>query len=181
MENVTETTLSPSDPHTKAELLERIEPSWAAFQQLIGRLNERELTASTGDDGWSVKDYIVHLTVWEQSVVNLLRSEPRHLGLGVDEETYLTVDEDGLNAIIYERNKDRPLADVLSAFHKTHQDFLATLEPLSDAELLRTYSEYLPDEPGEDTGEPVILRLGGNTYAHYDSHLKWIEERIGRG
>jgi hypothetical protein len=37
---------------------------------------------------------------------------------------------------------------------------LSPVEPLSDADMLKTYSEYLPDEPGEDTGEPVILRLG---------------------
>lgn len=181
MEHVTESNLSPSDPHTKAELLERIAPSWDAFQRLIGRLSEAELVASTGDDGWSVKDYIVHMTVWEQSVTNLLRGVPRHLGLGVDEQTYLTVDEDGLNGIIFEQNKDRSLSDVLASFERTHQDFLTTIEPLDDADMLKTYSQYLPDEPGEDNGEPVIHRLSGNTHDHYDTHLKWIEERIGQG
>ncbi len=181
MEHVTETTLAPSDPHTKSELLERIGPSWDAIQRLIARLTDEELVAPTGDDGWSVKDYIVHMTVWEQSVVNLLRGIPRHLAMGVDEPTYLTVEEDGLNDIIYRQNKDRSLQDVLAAFEQTHQDFLATIDPLTDADMHKTYSQYLPDEPGEDSGEPVIHRLSGNTHAHYDSHLTWIEERIGRG
>lgn len=167
-------------PRTKAELLERIGPSWDALQQLLARLSDRQLTASTGADGWSIKDYLVHLTVWERSVLFLLQSRPRYLALGVDEETYLTADEDAINQIIYERNRDRPLADVVAELRETHQEFLAALEQRNDADVLKTYSEYLPDEPGEETGEPIIYRLSGNTHKHYDAHRTWIEERLAQ-
>lgn len=48
------------------------------------------------------------------------------------------------------------------------------------ADLFRTYSYFQPDEPGEDSGRPIIAWIIGNTYEHYDEHRAWIEELIAR-
>ena len=42
------------------------------------------------------------------------------------------------------------------------------LSGLTDANLLKTYSYYQPDEPGEDSGSPIVGWITGNTYYHYD-------------
>ncbi|HET8629033.1 MAG TPA: hypothetical protein VFL91_16545, partial [Thermomicrobiales bacterium] len=44
----------------------------------------------------------------------------------------------------------------------------------SDADLTRTYAQYLPDEPGEDTGTPIAEYIAGDTYEHFDEHRGWI-------
>ncbi len=37
------------------------------------------------------------------------------------------------------------------------------------------YSHYLPDEPGKDSGAPIIGWVIGNTNEHFDLHREWIE------
>jgi len=41
-------------------------------------------------------------------------------------------------------------------------------------ELLRGYSHFAPDEPGEETGRPVFGWVVGNSRHHYREHLPWI-------
>ena len=95
----------------------------------------------------------------------------------VDEATYLR-STDAINEVVYERNKGRSAPDVLADFRQAHQDVLAALGGLTEADLLRTYSHYQPDEPGEDSGAPIVRWIAGNTYEHYDEHQEWIEALV---
>ena len=165
-------------PRTKAELLERIERARAALEQTISGLSDAQLVAP-GSDGWSVKDHLAHLTTWEQGIAALLERRPRYAAMHLDEQTYLTAGEDDINSIIYEHNKDRSLAEVLAAFEQGHQQVLAALAGLTDADLFKTYSHYQPDEPGEDSGEPILRWIAGNTYEHYAEHEAWIQALVG--
>lgn len=49
------------------------------------------------------------------------------------------------------------------------------LARLHDADLLKTYSEFQPDQPGEDSGAPIIGWIADNTYEHYAEHQAWVE------
>ena len=49
------------------------------------------------------------------------------------------------------------------------------LAGLSDADLLKTYRHYQPDEPEENSGAPIIGWIAGNTYEHYAEHQAWVE------
>ena len=95
----------------------------------------------------------------------------RHEG---GEQTYLR-SEDALNALIYRQNKERPLSDVVADFQQAHTDLLGVLAGLTDADLFRTYSDYQPDEPGEDSGAPIVGWIAGNSYEHYAEHQAWVE------
>jgi hypothetical protein len=168
---------SQSQPRNQAELVEQIQHAWSALEHTLNGLNEAQMIA-IGPDGWSIKDHLAHVAAWEESTIAILESRPRHLALGVDERTYLEASEDELNAAIYENSKARPLAEVVDLFENTHRRMLATLQGLTDADLLKTYSAFLPDEPGEDSGAPMLERIPGNTYEHYDDHRKWIAALI---
>ena len=165
-------------PFDKAELVEQIQRSWAALEQTLAGLGEAQMTM-IGPDGWSIKDHLAHVATWEESLIAILQSRPRHLALGVDERTYLEAGEDELNASIYEHNKRRPLAEVLDAFQAVHRRMLTTLQGLADADLFKTYSDFLPEEPGEDSGAPMLARIPGSTYEHYDDHRVWIAALFG--
>jgi len=93
----------------------------------------------------------------------------------LDADTYFNGDADAVNAIIYQRNADRSLAKVRTDFAQGQRDLLDALAPLTDADLLKAYSHYQPDEPGEDGGEPIVNWIVGNTYGHYAEHRAWIE------
>ena len=107
-------------PHNKAELLEWVERAWTALQGSIAELDEAQLTEWRDANDWSIKDHLVNVTAWERSLLYLLRGLPRHTALGVDEQTYLTTDADASNASIFERERDRPLADVLATLDDVH-------------------------------------------------------------
>ena len=165
--------------HSKAELLARINDSRAALELLVNRLDEDRAVAP-GADGWSVKDHLAHVAVWERSLLALLEGRPRHEGMGLDRATYEDGDSDAINAALYARHHDRPLSEVLADFRATHERLLSVLSGMSDEDLYRPYSHYQPGESPQND-DPVIGWIAGNTFGHYDEHAGWIRQLIEDG
>lgn len=162
-------------PRDKAESLARIAHSRAILEAALGRLSQAQLTGRTDEQGWTVKDHLTHIAAWERSMAYLLRGQPRHEGLGIPEATYLHEDINAINAAIHDQAAGRSLDEAIALFHNAHRQLLATLEPLTYDDLLKPYAHYLPDEPGDDDGHPILERVLGNTEEHYAEHLEWIE------
>ncbi|HEY0739788.1 MAG TPA: DinB family protein [Herpetosiphonaceae bacterium] len=172
---------------TKAELLAAIERSWSRFDAAFEQLSEDQLQIPTDDQGWTVKDHLVHIGVWERSMVFFLQGKPRHEALGVDQQLYVQGGDDAINAVIMEQRKDLPLAEVLAELRATHRELLALLEPLTDADLQQPYRFYQPNEPGDryywdeqPDGPPAIALLYGNAAQHVADHTAWIETLVDR-
>lgn len=163
---------------SKGELARRLEEARAALERTIAPLSDTQLIATGPPDGWSVKDHLAHLTAWEAGIAAMLQQQPRYPAMGVDEETAYQSDEETLNAVIHERTRGRPLGEVWNGLRDTQRRLDDTLGALSDEDLQRTYSHYQPQEPGEDSGAPIIGWIAGNTYEHYEEHLPWIEALI---
>ena len=163
-------------PRDKAELLERIQAERTALDETLARLSEMQLVAPGEYEGWSVKDHLAHLAAWELGIAALLRRGPRYAAMGLDENTYLNAGTDGINAAIHERTNDLSLADVLAGLRQAQAELLDALAPLSEADLAKRYSHYQPDEPGKDSGAPVVRWIAGNTYEHYAEHVAWLAE-----
>ncbi len=166
-------------PRSKSELERRLDASWSRLEQRIGEFDERQLTGPADAAGWTAKDHLAHLAAWERSMVYLLQGQPRHEGLGVEEAIYLEGDDDAINAVIQSATKDLPLADVLAVLRTTHEQLRALVESMSDEQLQQPYSHFLPDEPGEDSGEPILGRISGNGDAHFAEHLGYIDVVVG--
>jgi hypothetical protein len=99
-------------PRTVAEVLERVHTTWAALHEAIAGLSDQQLT-QPGPEGWSVKDHLAHIMVWDSVPIAVLRGEPQHRAFGLDRDAYDRIDSvDQLNAIIYEQFKGVPLAEV---------------------------------------------------------------------
>lgn len=159
----------------KRKLMAAIDRDWALLTGALGQLAPADFTAHLDDQGWTVKDHVVHLAAWERSVLFLLTGRPRHAGLGIDAELYLSGGEDAINAAITAANKQISTDAALAELRVVHTELLAVLAPLDDADLQRRYRNYLPDEPGEGDGPPVLSVVYGNTAHHYAEHLPWIE------
>ncbi len=154
-------------PRDKAELLTQIREARAALERTVDRLSEAQLTA-LGPDSWSGKDHLAHLAAWEGKIVAVMEGRPAHEGLGLDEATYRGANIDEINAHLHERDRDRPLPDVLATFRRTHGRLLAALEALPEAELTRPYESA-------DAGDVLADGIAGNTYEHYEEHQATIE------
>jgi hypothetical protein len=162
---------------TKEILLQHIERDWNALQGLLHRLTTYEMTEVINADGWSAKDHVVHLTIWERSVISFLTGVPRHEAMGLSEALYLSGDLDAMNEAIFKAHREQSLAEVQSQFRATHDALMRLLASLTTADLSKPYSHYLADEP-VDGDYPAINVVYGNTAHHFRTHQRWIEETL---
>ena len=165
---------------TKAQVLTDNERAWNALNTALDRLTESQMTTIRDKEGWTVKDHLIHLTYWERSVTYLLQGKPRHEGLGVEESTYVNGDFDGINAEIQAKHNAIPLGEARAQLTKTHQDLTALVEQLTEADLHKPYSAYLPHEGGRNANRVVIEVLYGNTTEHFEEHQEWIESLVNK-
>ncbi len=163
--------------NTKAELLASLEPAWATLNAALDRLTDEQMTTIKDAQGWTVKDHIIHLIAWERSVVFFLQGKPRNTGLGVDRALYLNGSNDDINDAIFRQGQEMPLASAQEQLRGVHQKLMKLLGPLTDADLQKTYQQYLPDELGDDRSAFEVI--DSNTTAHFGEHLSWIETLLG--
>jgi hypothetical protein len=163
----------PPRPKDKAELMERIQREWSALLQTVEKLSPEQMTM-LDPGGWSPKDNLAHLTVWEQYMLRYhLRGEPPHQVMQVNEATYERLDTDELNAILLERNRHRSVEEILVDLNRSHAQVVATLEDIPFADLMK---QHFSDDPQR---RPVIDWVIGNTYDHYQEHRRVVEANIG--
>jgi len=119
--------------------------------------------------GWSVKDAIAHVNWYEREMVRLLEKPT----LTRSELWELPTDE--RNLPIYERNKDRPLDEVLAESSQLFERLWALVSELLDEDLVDSsrFNQMLEE------GEPWKV-IASNTYEHYQQHIPdiraWLSE-----
>ena len=179
--------MSAEFPETKAEFQQQLTDAWSQLQQMLDSLTEEQMTERTDAAGWTVKDHLAHLIPWERGMIALLKHEPRYPAMGVDvaqhEDDLRSPQwrEDELNEILRAPYRSASLSDVRDRLRETHEALSALVESLGPDDLLKTYSHYQPDEPGEDSGEPVLRWVVGNSSGHYLEHLPWIRALSSEG
>ena len=166
-------------PQDMAGVLARINDSYATLHATLDGWTAAQLTGATDAAGWTVQDHIAHLAAWERSMVFLFDGRPRHEGLGVPADLYHGDDIDAINATIRDRNAGRSLDAAREALAAAHRDLLARLDRLTYDDLLKPYAHYLPDEPGDDDGSPILYRVWGNSGGHFAEHLPWMTAIVG--
>ena len=159
----------------KTELIEHIERDWAALNSLLSTLSEEQWLEIKNEDGWTVKDHIIHIAVWENSIIAFLRGIARHKGLGISEKLYLDGGIDAVNLAIFRKHQDKSLTEVETIFRRTHSKLMTVIDELSNEDLKLPYSHYLPDDEDDETGPPAMNIVYGSTAFHYREHIEWIE------
>jgi len=158
---------------TQAEALNAMRTGFDEFNAYLDTLTEQQLTQPTDAAGWTAKDHVIHLAIWEDGVNALFAGQNQMRSMGVDNpEAWAKGDWDTLNTVIWQQNKNLSLAKVRQRFRDVHTRLLATVESLTDSDLQRPYNSYQPESTY--TG-PVINTLIGNTSHHYAEHRPWIE------
>ncbi len=97
----------PDNPEvTTAELLSRMQEGWESLQAYIKTLSPQQLTEPTDAAGWTVKDHLIHLAVWENGVDAALSRDNRAARMGLTPEQWASDDYDIMNAVIQQAHKD---------------------------------------------------------------------------
>jgi len=162
-------------PATMVQLRERIGSSYAALEHIIGQLSYEQLAASI-DGSWSAKDLLAHIAAWQQVMLQF------HIGRKPFEEVtrlsnvpYGPTPVDQINEAFYARDKNLALADVLQAFRGGHQQLMATLGSMSEADLFKPYT---PAGRGPDSTGQLIDWIIGDSYDHYDEHRATMQRLL---
>ena len=168
---------------SKQQLLQEIRGAHTQLEQTLSQYDDKQMTELRDEAGWSIKDHLDHLAVWQEGVATLLERRPRYArfeAMGVDVATVEASTEDELNAIIRERTARPTLADTRTFLRQSQEHLLHALSGLSEDALLRGYSYFQPDFPDEDSGRPITAWVTGNSNAHYREHLPWIQAIAAR-
>jgi hypothetical protein len=157
---------------SKAELLTKTQTSWDALNAYVATLTDTQLTQLTDAAGWTVKDHLIHLAVWEDGIWALLNKQDRAAQMGVDADTWKRWDFDEINGMIQQQHKDKSWAEVEQKRQASHQQFVAQIEATSEADLARPARDF---QINSTSNTPVIQIVTGDAFAHYDTHLPWIK------
>jgi hypothetical protein len=151
---------------TAAATLARFDQAFASLEQTVRSVSPRELTEIRDPAGWSAKDHVLHVALWEQALLASVDGRPRHQALGLDPSTEGSEDWDGMNAMIFANTRQQSLDDALHALRATH----ATTR-------VRVVAAVSGVAGG--AGDKLLADLPGYI-DHYDQHRGWIEELVRR-
>lgn len=160
----------PGLPVNKEELMDHIRQEWDALERAVAAVSTEGMHRRDSG-GWAVKDNLAHLADWERYLrLRHLQGQPPYEVLGVDQDTYRKLDEDGENAILFERNKDRSLNDILEGLRTGHAQVLRDLEEMPFSRMME---QAYPDD---ELARPLLAWIAGDTYEHYREHRASIEK-----
>jgi hypothetical protein len=160
--------LPPTDPEILHSLIHQ---EWEALSAVISGLSEPQIIRR--DPGqWSVKDILAHIAAWEKFLIlNQFLGMPAAEALCVEQDVIDRAGEDEVNAILFERNRNRTLADVQSDWYETHRWLISELAKTEEAVLAAPTLCFGP------TPRPLAQWVVFNTYDHYADHRQSIEAR----
>ncbi len=160
-------------PKNMDGLLAEIDRQWSALMEVVGRLTAGQMnTPDSG--GWSPKDNLAHLAHWERYMhLHYLDGRPVPEAMGFDADTLAGLDEDGINARIFKRNRDRSSSDVLEELKQVHA---GTVKALARLPFSRLMQPNLEDDLGH---RPILVWVIGNTSEHFEEHRRNMEKAAG--
>jgi hypothetical protein len=156
-------------PGSKAELMSAVRREWKLLMDVVGKLDEQKMT-TPDEGGWSPKDNLAHLSEWMNSLMgyHIDRRPPEEV-MGLTPEQTKDWDMEIINPVLYERNKDRPIGDVMDELKLTYEKLLTKLDSMSFEELLK------PRHADDPTKRPLLMWVLGDTSEHFAEHRQVIE------
>jgi hypothetical protein len=137
-----------------------LEGAWAELRESYAGLTDALLLEPGVAGDWSLRDVLAHVGTWQEEALTHLPL----IAAGGTPPRYATAfgGIDAFNALMAERKRDLPLADVRRGLDEAHRRLV---------ELIRAAPE---DQLTGDTRFRRRLRL--DTYGHYRLHARWIRE-----
>jgi len=138
--------------------------------------DERMVQAGvTGD--WSVKDIIAHVTAYEQGLVKWLEAALRGELLELPDLDHPDVDQ--RNAVIFSRNRDRLLEEVLLESEEVFEQLLELVRGLAEQDLMEPDKSEWFVRPRWNESRPLWKCIADDSYEHYHQHIPgiraWLE------
>lgn len=159
-------------PGSKSELMSVIEREWNSLMDVVAKLDDSTMT-TPDEGGWSAKDNLAHLTEWMNSLMGVhIERRPPHEVMRVSEDVTKDWDMEVINPVLFERNKDRSVDDVLAELKQVYDQMITKLDSMSYEDLL------MPRHDDDPEKRPLILWIMGDTSEHFAEHRETIEKML---
>lgn len=159
-------------PGNKTELLASIEHEWTSLMNIVEKLDFTQMIA-LDEGGWSPKDNLAHLAEWMNALMGYhLDRRPRHEVMRVPEEVTKDWDFEVINPVLFERNHNRPVQDVLAELKSVYAELINKLGAMNYEDLL------LPRHADDPEKRPVLMWVLGDTTEHFAEHRATIEKML---
>lgn len=159
-------------PGSKDELMSAIRREWKLLMKVVEKLDEQKMTA-LDEGGWSPKDNLAHLSEWMNSLMGYhIDKRPAEEVMRLTPEQTRDWDMEVINPVLYERNKDRSIKDVMDELKQTYEKLLAKLDAMSFEDLLA------PRHPNDPEKRPLLMWVLGDTTEHFEEHREVIERML---
>lgn len=152
---------------SKDDLIQRLEQSHLAFDALLARTTQDQLTRLPVVGHWVMRDVLAHFIAHEQHALEEIRLARR--GHRVDPDYG---DSDAFNEGAVSAWRGQSLAEVRRAWEVSRRQVVTLVEGLSN-------EDVDPSGPVvEALGDTIDGALANNTYEHYAVHGRQIEEAL---
>jgi hypothetical protein len=159
-------------PGSKEELMADIRREWKRLMDVVARLDEQKMTTPDAG-GWSPKDNLAHLTEWMNSVMGYhIDKRPAHEVMRITEEQASGWDMEVINPVLFERNKNRSIEDVMDELKQTYERVLAKLDSMTYEDLMK------PRHADDPEKRPLLMYVIGDTSGHFAEHREVIERML---
>jgi len=160
-------------PGNKSELMTAIKREWNMLMDVVAKLEKANKLTAPDEGGWSPKDNLAHLAEWMNAMMGYhMERRPSHEVLGVSEEVTKDWDFNIINPVLFERNKDRSIKDVLDGLKRTYETLVKKLEATSFEDLLK------PRHADDPEKRPLLMWVLGDTTEHFEEHRATIEKLL---
>ena len=160
-------------PGNKSELMSAIGREWDLLMDVVAKLEQADKLTIPDEGGWNPKDNLAHIAEWMNILMGYhLDRRPSHEVIGVSADVTKDWDMDVINPVLFERNKDRSVQDVLDGLKQTYGELVKKLESMSFDDLLKPRRDDDPEK------RPVLLWVLGDTSEHFAEHRETIEKML---
>ena len=159
-------------PGSKDELMSAIRREWKMLMELVEKLDDQKMT-TPDEGGWSPKDNLAHLSEWMNSLMGYhMDKRPAHEVMRMTEEQTRDWDMEVINPVLFERNKNRSIQDILDELKQTYEKLLEKLEGMSFEDLMT------PRHANDPEKRPLLMWVLGDTTEHFAEHREMIEKML---
>lgn len=148
----------------KEKLLDRLEESHTAILDLLDWLDEDQLGEPGTIGNWSVKDLLVHLTLWEAELITMLFQIRR--GQTPTTLQFSERSDDEINQQWYQNFRDRDLEATLEDFYNIRDQTIRRVQEFSERDLFEAGRYRWAGNA------PLWQWIAGSTIEHDEEHLQ---------
>ncbi len=153
----------------KMEFINTLKQAREEWDALMAQISEARMEQTGATGKWSVKDVIAHVTWVEREIVPVMRTY-----VLAGSELWELSDYER-NEIVYQRNRDRSLQEIMSDERQAYANLLEAVQTLDDADLNEPQRyRHMPQD-----WIPWQL-FAGNSFDHYRDHMTSLREWLAR-